>query len=512
MRLFTATTATLFLVALVHAQGFREFRIPAHRIGTVSLSTSMYGSGGTGHSDADGSTNISHNGSLYLNGRYYYDSEELGWQIEPEFSLPYSTSRNKNRQTDTDGNRTWESINANLTEELDVSANVIYFPLPSAFGLEAAGRTVIGTRRLWEHYEYQFVRSTQVQTNSRLRDIETNSITYAGNIEVGAGWGRIRNAGGVYTAYEIERKLKELRYLSGDLSSATRQKLIDNAYLASKLFSKHYFAAKYYWQSVETILKSDSAYVVPLDAYAVHRLTEYPVSTISHWRGMRAGLYGRYLHVNQLDMKSHEEYSYDLYEPYEYFDTLAFGSSTTRTRTDDVLFGPRVQGYFPLSMGWQINADSKLERRILPADDGFAWSSYLSVQHLLDDRWSFEYEFEHLRWLEDQKDRNRTHGGAWVASNKLTLRYYLSDAIVLWLSADYFQLRMEEYIPNENDLWDAEDFRKEYQYNLSVSYFLHGRADSGQHQDIRQRIQRGDNYPSTYELPYYFVYNMPRRR
>lgn len=511
MRLFTTATATLCLVALVHAQGFREFRIPTHRIGTVSVNTSMFGSGSSGHTDAEGGTSSSHYGSLGLNGLYFYDSDNLSWQFEPEFSLPYSTSRNKNRQTDTYGNRNSEGAYANLTEELDVSANVIYFPLPSAFGLEAAGRTVIGTSQLWDHYEWEYVSSTQVHTNLRLRDIETNSIAYAGNIEVGAGWGKIRNAGGVYTAYEIERKLKELHYLSGDLSTDTRQKLIDNAYLSSELFSKYYFASKYYWQSVETILKSDPAYVVPLDAFAVHRLTEYPVSTISHWRGMRAGLYGRYLHVNRSDVESREEFTRDLYEQNEYFDTLAFGSSTTRIRTDDVLFGPRVQGYFPLSMGWQINADSKLERRILPADDGFAWSSYLSIEHLLDDRWSFEYEFEHLRWLEDQKDRNRTHGGMWVASNKLTLRYYLSDTIVLWLSADYFQLRTEEYIPNVNDLWDVEDFRKEFQYNLSVSYFLHGRAGSGQHRDISQRIQRGDSYPSAYELPYYLVYNVLRR-
>jgi len=353
-------------------------------------------------------------GQLSVGGYFNYDSEDLGWSIDPLFEANSEGSRSDNDYYRSYGKDSYKNNLVGLSQRLSTSANTIYFPYPSPLGFEAGGFGSVETSQRWEHRESKYDAYDGWNSSSSLRDVEGNQIDYDASLELGAGWGRVRNAGGVYWAYEIERKLRELGRLSGDLSPETKRKLAEFAYTSSKYSVQHARSSKYYWQEVEKIVVNDSAFLGSLDAYALYRLSEYFYPGISHWQGIRGGLHARTVHSNHRDFETRGDFHTSRYDTTIHHDTTNFGSNTLTERSDELLIGPGVQGYFPLSYSWQINLDSRLERRVLPSDDGFGFSSYFSVEHLLFDRLSLRYTLEHLRWLEDNKDRNKSRGSSWA--------------------------------------------------------------------------------------------------
>ncbi len=503
MRLFTTATATLCLVALVHAQGFREFRIPTNSTRAVSAYANLSGSAGDGHRNLQGNTSENYYGQLSVHGYFDYDSEDLGWSIEPLLEASNNGSHSENDYERSSGKENYFYNSIDLWQRLSTSANSIYFPNPSPLGFEVGGFGSVGTSQYWYHRESRYDRYDGYQSNSGLTDIEANRIEYDASVELGAGWGRVRNASGVYWAYEVERKLHELGRLSGDLSPETKRKLAEFAYTSSQYGVQHDRSSKYYWQEVEKIVTSDAAFQGPLDAYALYRLSDYFHSGISHWKGIRGGLYARTGHTNHMAFETRDDFQTSRYDTTIYHDTTSFGSNTITERSDELLIGPGVQGYFPLSYSWQINLDSRLERRVLPSDDGFGFSSYLSVEHLLFDRLSVRYAVEHLRWLADSKDRNRSRGSSWAIDNELRAEYYVEDHVNIGCSVNYFQYRFENYVPNLDSQDDPVRFSRGLNYSLNISYRLHGSAGAANSKLPRSSIRRHlTGYPSTVDLPW----------
>lgn len=503
MRLFTAAAATLCLVALVHAQGFREFRIPTNSARAVSIYVQANGNSGDSRNDTRAQDGWFHAGQMSLRGLFYYDSEDLGWQVTPSFIAEGSTSNSNDDERLNYGSEDYHSNSSRVNETLRTNAQIIYFPTSTALGFEAGGLGGVGVSQYWSHLDRLYASDDDIQTARDLWDFETNELYYDASFELGVGWGRVRNASSVHGAHLLEERLQELGMLSGELSEETVQKLVEHGYTSSEYYLLYSRSEKYSWRDVEKILESDPAFHGPLNAYAAHRLTEsmsYP--GISHWRGIRAGLYARAIHANELSLQTRDYFHTQTYDTLVYADTSEFGSQTFRDRSDEIMVGPGLQGYFPLSYAWQINADSRLERRISPADDGFAWSNFCSVEHLLSDRLSVRYTLEHLRWLNDSKNRDDTRGSSWMVHHELIATVFVEDHVDLSVSARSYQYQLESYVPNWTVNVNPVEFGRNTNYFLTLTYRIHGYAGETVRKAPRSRyIRTIDNFPSSFNLP-----------
>lgn len=496
----------LFLTGLLSvycwAYGFEmnAFRIPTNHSSGILLSASTNFADGSFGQDSRETNGDYGNGSFRANGYYHFDSEELTWKVVPEITVGGNWHGNDYRNLNANSTSDGTNSRTYMDQTFSLFGGLIYYPHEGQWGLEAAVDGQIREMNEWSHqegnwndlnYPYSSVLTSDGNEYALARDI---------SLEAGVGWGKIRNGAGVYKTYYLEKWLRDLNLLHGELSAATREKLIELAYLQGNYVRSHERAGKYYWRDVEAILKDDPAFTGALDAYAVMKLSEAGIGYSVRPSGFRFGLYPRFLYYDSREYSHDETFEFRNYDGEQWYDTLRYESVRSRSATREFIIGPRVLFCRPIGYRWQVNAESGLDRRVCSPDRGFAFNNYFTASYDIFDRMSLRYSMEHLRWLDGNLDRDATRGSSWAIVNRISAYYFLEDQVYVSLSVEQTQYRYESYTPNLADYYDSVEQSRQHSVYFSLTYRLGGNGLDMYGTYPRQGFQRMVyDYPSKYD-------------
>jgi len=245
---------------------------------------------------------------------------------------------------------------------------------------------------------------------------------------VGAGFGRVRDAGNVYRAWLFERRLVRDGTLIRPLSPEARARLADLFSVQYGFGMAHQYPDKAFWSEVEKLVREDGA--LPDSGMAAYGLMHaldpmvggatYDVRDIGWFAG--PSLSGSHAHsVND--------------------ESVNGASARTERSADQVMAGATGEYHRPIGIGWQIDLNGSAYADV----KGFRWgeTSFASarLQYRFAERW--------LAWLQGQHQRNLTREedpvDAWFVRAETGAAYQLEDHWRLSLTLSQYQFRYPHY-------------------------------------------------------------------
>ena len=511
MRRVTRITAGIALFVsptIAAADEFSDFRIPENR--SYSVRGRLQGSfsgirmgqsfgptrkGGSSQGALDGSgfwQRESERGVLSFSGASLV-AGFVGQQSErSEYvsSLPYyslSTDASDSRGTD---------------ETLALDALVRRYPFASPVGLEASISGRVTSRQDWRHFNRSDLQEdpmTRLFFNTT-QEIEEHARYYSGAFRVAAGYGRVRNATGVYAARILERRLLDLGIIKQPLGKGGAEKLAALFYVERDFSSAHDRPDKYFWRELERILTEDGALAEPgLDAHSVLRVLEPLIPTenaaIPGALGFRRdvgffvglGITGQ--HVNQISkmrQHSHTVVIVDTNPPIEY-ETM---DSQRNDNGDDIVFaGPRAEFHRPIGMRWQVDAATDLGVAFETdrVKEALQWSTNASAIYAISDRWFASLEAAHFRdYRQPPADKVISGMDTWQVLYGGGVGYFLEDGLVLNLTVIERQTRYQFTFPFSSGY---RIYARDTRAQLDVTYrFLGGLDAPGLMSPVRRNV------------------------
>ncbi len=450
MPLATRVLAVLILVSTsARADEFSDFRIPDHF--THSAVASL--SGRTAGSDDGGGpserSSRSRNGSLGIGGFWLHDSERGLTSFNGSVRAIGDRTGSHTQDVSMPPGAYHEVRLAQDLEDVGGIATLSIvarrYPWSVPVSLEAAidGITVQDER--WERSQRAFVdqdsNSSVVHQTSSERDIQ-NQYFAQGTLTL--GYGRVRDASGIYSARLLERRLTNQGVLAHPLSPAAVQKIAALYYMTSDFRLVHDRGDKYFWQELERLLREDGALPEGLDAYAVIHGLEPPSPLGPFFRqsGWSVGVSLSARHDHDVRRSTASFGEVDFFNgvpvgPIEFHDSI---------RADDemntVWLGPTGRFHRAIGVRTQVDAlaDVSLPLKAEFVSRGVQENSSLAVTWIVADRWYALGRAEHTRISETLK----SHAGTvdqWLTVLGATLGYAVEDRVTIELDATDSQSR-----------------------------------------------------------------------
>ncbi len=465
MRLTALSLSTILcLTATVFGDEFRDFRVPTHRVRNAAAS--FYGWYRHDKMGSDGSYPGGVNENLDLTGRlagvWLHDSDARRLRIFGAGDL--SGDRSESEQVDAafqDRNR-----NRRVREFIQASADYRLYPWSHAFGLAGTASGSAFFLQSWYTEKYR----NPVYTMNR--DTERWQYEYRARGDVQVGYGRVRDASGVFEARLMEQRLRETGMINGSLPAETLRKLAELHYRRSDYKLLHERPSRAYWKDVETILQeSGSLGVEGLDAYNLYRLAEglgaTAYNSFIRERGYFVGPALRAEHAHFLtryDESRHEVLRSD--SGTVIYDTTFHTADPHDQWGDQALLGVKSELHLPWGLRWQLDWESSALFSLNDTVDGFSVETDASLRYVLADRWSTALAFEQTRTISQSG-----YGGVsdqWNVWAGASLRYFIEDR----LSAAYS-------IWHQQQDQVSSPFQRSTYMSLGLTYGLPSLAGSG---------------------------------
>jgi len=495
---------SLTAATALSAYDLKNYRIPTHRVWNAGagLYADLYGRSETNPTSGRKYSYGYANG--YLSGFWLYDSENLGLQLNANTGFMASLSDHDDRRNDPDQHGTYDSQSRTIRPRYTLSTNAIYFPGRMPLGLEWGGRGTIETFHGWGHDEYE--NTDSLAFVSEVSDHEGNANRYEVEGDIGIGWGRVRDATGLYLAFVLEERLREIGRLTGELSDDTRRKLADLYTTRSDYYRLYSRSDRYFWQDVEKVLTEDPAMTGPFDAYAAYRVAEYVAPySISRWSGIRFSLRFQGMHSNSISRYTDHSFRRTETDTSVVVDALGYDSDSSIEHFEQFVVGPHLQANLPLSLRLQFTGVSALSRKIHQPDAGFIWRNELTLQYVLADRWYAYYEFDHFRWLRDPLDRNKDHGDSWFFGHSIGAEYFVENRYSLDFRIGHGQEYADNYRPYIPADPTFERIDKNFSARIGFSFNFRGSNNSSGYYTSTQP-RTGATYPRGW-YPHLYNYN-----
>ncbi|MCB9357683.1 MAG: hypothetical protein H6508_00500 [Calditrichaeota bacterium] len=506
-----AALLLLFVQLSVAENSYKNFRIPDHQVhalwATADLNHNFQNRYGLGVNK-----NSYGNARASFRGYWLRDHEDCALEFSPRLEYYGSLQERKSNGAYWDPTFREGSKSSQGQQILDVPIRAIFFPTDSPLGFEATLIENVSVEQYWYHYDYRYGDPDFMRGN--VHDRERHTIVYHSEADLGIGWGRLRNASGVFQARVLEQRLQELGRLRGNLSDDTKLKLAQLYYRQSDFWVAHERSGKFFMSEVEQLLKADPAFSGELDAYATYRITEeIAPGYLSRWKGIRWSLNLRALSVQNVRHETDKHFQFEGTDSTWNVNSLndyTYSGSVTST---SLLAGPRMQLACPLNWNWQLSADSRFEHRFDPTDAGFAWTNNFQIEYAMADRWLLRYELDHVRYILDPLSRDLEHRNAWYVENSARLGYYVTDRISASCNLSLAQSKLRSYIPNNELIYIEQDYstywdsyyQREASISLSLTYHFSGHVgpyDGAYYQPRDPYTAPTDHYP--YHNSFYY--------
>ncbi|MCB9357682.1 MAG: hypothetical protein H6508_00505 [Calditrichaeota bacterium] len=516
MRVFLALLILGSLTLEAPAYELSDYRIPRHQVSSlVSRFNFSAGRGGTVDAEsADRSAN--HYGNLNFSGYWLYDSENLGIEIEPFVTAEVNGWSSERRGTGYDyrSGRTpirSEGSSNYYHQRYSLATRGIFFPTELPLGVEWTALGQANGDQYLSHGQGSSQDTLGIEDWSYKSD--SYRISYTTRADAGLGWGRIRDASGLYKAHILEDRLEKLGRLTGKLSDETLRKIADLYYTRSDFFRRDERVERFFWNEVEAILKQDPAMTGELDAFALFRIAESvaPSSPVRH-SGIRFSFYAVGRHSSSVSLYGEEESSAFYPDTGERTASDSSSSSRSESHIEEILIGTRLQVSFPVNWRVQITGDTKLERKLHHANAGYAWHTVLMTRYALHDRWACSHTFLFSRWDNHPLDRTRPRGQWAEFENWFSLAYYVESRVSVSGYLSLLQNTASESFPNEPERGRYKRFVNDVYAGITLNYFFKGASGTYSTSDYFPRSSlfvRNVGYPrgySDYYSDYYYDY------
>jgi hypothetical protein len=456
----------LFVALPVLADDFSDFRIPKHRVYSVTGDASFRysDSGNRSSQSSQGSANT--NGSLDGLGYWLWDSDPLRLSVSGTVDLEGSAvNGGSDRYSDDYNLETYSRdrrVSRSLGESWSVSGSSRIYPLPMPIGLTFNGQAHGGYGQWWDwdsddshgldDYGMPWQRADHDDSYGRNYHYDVSGT-------VGFGYGRVRDASVVYDVAILQDRLLQTGAMHRRLSDSARRRLASLIYFADEYAEIHDHSAKFFWREVETILRDDSALVgTGLNAYSLQRIAEpyfQSPSTVIHvvdgataqnylyrpsggflrQRGWFVGINAQGSHYHRIDRSFYHTHSFRSDSGIVSQDTTLGHRSSYNHAEDAIFYGPSLEYHFPLTMRWQLDGDlsglyhfDKYERQ-----SNFSIQAGINVEYLIADRWRFSAALS-----EDWHRTHRNNPDVWYSTLTSTdwetnlaasLDYYFEDRL-----------------------------------------------------------------------------------
>lgn len=493
MKYAWSTTLMLFAVIVsgsVSADDFSDFRIPAHRRTDWDASLSAAGNRFSG-SDFSGTD---------TKDRFVAASggSSFAWVADSD---PVSTLILADVRAS--GNGRWRSSvsppipgvseDANREERAAFEAWQVLFDhrhYPWAIPIGFSGRA-FGSGNYNQVWSEQSTGSTQMFVPVIVDEASSSSETWAYRtvlgVDIGAGFGRVRDATAIYDAQVLERRLRETGALSRDLSAPARRDLAGLLFVRDDYSRFRDRPAKRLWEKVEAILEQDGALVEGgLDPYSVLRVGEpdardglnsdaLPRSPVLRLSGAFVQGVFTFRETRVLQRLDEEN------EFQQFIDDSLAQSYTTERHfhqdyiLDEAFAGLRGELHRPLGPPWQVDVSAQFLVPTRARPYGFELRTWGRLAWLMTDRWIVSGSVSQARTL--LQDDSSTFGDpvrdedSWSWSYALGATYYFEDRLGMTLRLDESQFHLASS-------YQQSLIQRSGQISLALSYRILGSFDA----------------------------------
>jgi hypothetical protein len=262
------------------------------------------------------------------------------------------------------------------------------------------------------------------------------------------GWGRVRNATGIYDALVLERRLRESGALTRPLSGEGRRRLARLLYARDAFETAHDRPARSLWREIERLLGEDGALGERgLDPYSVLRAAEphvggvrtltrdgIPVSPVSRQTGAFVGARLVDRHAHNVVRDDRGAFREDVVNDTMRYTVGGVFASRYTASYDVVEAGIAGEIHRPIGPRWQLDATGEALLGLREQDNHLRFQSRLSVAWMVADRWTATATAFH-RWNDYYRNRGPTPGDWAFWDLTAGVSYYLEDHVAIVSSA-----------------------------------------------------------------------------
>lgn len=288
MRLQGAVPLLLVLAvpSLARASEFTDFRIPAHSWRSWNAATSGQWQIDSRSSPGETSRDRRPSADASVGVRRFHDSDPWRWDAGVEASARGHWSFTHSDQYDqfplggpaTSTVATARSQHgSSASERCALIAGVRGYPGDRPLGFEVRGSIRGDEDQDWSHQLTVFQSSGSGGSSRQESASRTASWRYAetARLDFVAGWGRVRDATGVFDAQLLAERLCRDGVLGRDPSPAALRKLAELFTIEGAFSVPHDQPDRFFWREVERLLKEDGALAGDrIGAYASHHAAE----------------------------------------------------------------------------------------------------------------------------------------------------------------------------------------------------------------------------------------------
>jgi hypothetical protein len=465
--LLYASALTLLPAAAYAEDPYADFRVPEHR--RFAWFVQANGSANSFQSNSPNSTthDTSPSGQLLSQMVWSHESDArlsnliLTAQAQTRQDHFQYTAPPANQQSDHQWNN-FETLSLSVDQRnylgdsqfaVEGDASLAY--VLSQQGNSSAGYSRGGTFEDFQGYEQSL-----------------HSYRPSGSVTLGIGYGRVRDATGVYSAQLIEERLRAMGRLTRALSPATRTAIAQLHYIAGDFLAAHDRPSRYFWQEVERVLNADGALAEGgLDAYSLLRLLEPTMGGRGYTR-LAGGFVRPFFFGSQVG--GHEDLDSQSSRLVLDSGTVVFAEEAQSSQRNDLNqkdsgAGLGLEYHRPGGMRWQTDASAVSTygggpRRVL------AVSSAAQVQYLIADRW---FAFARLDYLSHSQELNGTRSEPeWTLAGRTSLSYLVEDSWSLDLQCNTTQQQ------RRNEDFFTTGFVRISGISFGLTYRPYGRFDA----------------------------------
>ena len=163
-----------------------------------------------------------------LTGYWLFDSENLGLEAAARVRGTGNFFDNKTRTRSDYYHQVSSDLDRRAQESYDANLSGAYYPTERPIGLIGTGLLSAGVYQYWYHDESKV--GYPEWANQQITDGREANMRYDLSGELGLGWGRVRDASGIYRAHVLEIRLRELGRINGNLSDETLREVAELMY------------------------------------------------------------------------------------------------------------------------------------------------------------------------------------------------------------------------------------------------------------------------------------------
>ena len=480
--LLALTCVLCILPHVLKADGFADFRIPKHQV--YNLGGRLTGWADNNYqSDQNGRVRTSYEvGDASVWGRWLYDSDPLRADLRLDLygNGDLRSWRSKNAPDDTTVSQlktNWQDV----AESWRLQASTRYYPFSVPIGLLAGTDARGSYQQGWSSQYSKTNQGTHLSTNRQ--DHEAFIFDYDVSGNAGLGVGRVRDASPVYDIYVLEKRLRDLGVLTGELKPETRRRLAQVWVAGTDHTIIRDRPHKFFWQDVERILREDGALREGgLDAYSAYRIAESYRSGGSSkgpdvWPSppSLSGAFGRFRrdcgwfaglvvegrHEHHIERRFTRAREQEADSGVYSLDTSHSSSARIENHDDFFSLGPQVEFHRPL--GWPLQLDV-VSTVLFPQDNtsnALRATTSVVLTYLVADRWLASGTVQHQRVIEEHsysRYRQQERTDSWTVSVGASVQYFVEDRLSLTLSLSHDQRRA---------IWEEKDSEPSVFYGRS---------------------------------------------